>query len=200
MAVNNTGANAFKLIKPKYIVATLFTGKETDEMSPLGDTYILEDVVRDTTSISQDDNETTDIERETSDTPITSIVTLGKWQLSSEVADTNGTLLAGLCGFTYDSKAKKAYAPSSYEQKYAKIAVAFTNPKDATKLTAFVLPKVQLNSKMTIESLNSNLGRITLAGTAQLVTVKVPDGSSASTTKNISTPFWTEEEYTLPTA
>lgn len=200
MAVNNTGANAYKLIKPKYIVATLFTGKETDETSPLGDTYILEDVVRDTTSISQDDNETTDIERETSDTPITSIVTLGKWQLASEVADTNGTLLAGLCGFTYDSKAKKAYAPSSYEQKYAKIAVVFTNPKDATKLTAFVLPKVQLNSKMTIESLNSNLGRIALAGTAQLVTVKVPDGSSTSTTKNIQTPFWTEEEYTLPTA
>lgn len=199
MAVTKTGAKAFKLIKPKYIVATLFTGTETDD-NPLGDTFILEDIVRDTTSVSQDENETTDVERETSDTPIVSLVTLGKWKLASELADLNGDVLAALCGFTYDSKAKKAYAPSGYEQRYAKIAIAYTNPKDATKLSAFVLPKVQLDSRLTIESLNSNLGRIAIGGTAQLVHVKVPDGSVGSTTKDISTPFWTEEEYTLPTA
>jgi hypothetical protein len=189
--VTNTGDSALKLIKPKYIVATLFTGSDTNV--PSGDSYILEDVVRDTTSISQDDNETTDIERETSDTPIKSIVTLGSWQLSAEVADTNGELLAGLCGFVYDSTNKKAYAPSSYEERYAKVDVAFTNPKDNAKLSAFVLPKVQLNSKMTIESLNTNLGRIALAGTAQLVKV-------TANGKQIDVPFYVEEEYTLPTA
>lgn len=189
--VTNTGDSALKLIKPKYIVATLFTGSDTN--APSGDSYILEDVVRDTTSISQDDNETTDIERETSDTPIKSIVTLGSWQLSAEVADTNGELLAGLCGFVYDSTSKNAYAPSSYEERYAKVDVAFTNPKDNTKLSAFVLPKVQLNSKMTIESLNTNLGRIALAGTANLVKVTVNG-------KQIDVPFYVEEEYTLPTA
>lgn len=198
MAVNKTGAKAFKVVKPKYIIVTLFTGKETDDISPLGDTYFLEDVVRDTTSVSQDDNESADVERETSDTPITTLVTLGKWKLAAELADTNGEILSALCGFTYDEKSKKAYAPSGYEQHYAKISVVFTNPKDIKKLTAFVLPKVQLDSKLTLESLNTNLGRIKLGGTAQLVTVKVPDGAGGSTTKDISTPFWTEEEFTLP--
>lgn len=189
--VTNTGSTAIKLIKPKYIVATLYAGTEADTEDPTGDTFILEDVVRDTFSISQDDNDTTDIERETSDTPIKSIVTLGSWQLSAEVADTNGNLLSGLCGFTYDATAKKAYAPSSYEERYAKVTVAFTNPKDNTKLSAYTLPKVQLNSKMTIESLNSNIGRIALAGTAQLVKV-------TANGKSVDTPFYAEEEYTLP--
>ena len=52
MAVNNTGATAKKFIKPSYIVATLFTGSEEDDV-PKGDSYILEDVVEDTTSIAQ---------------------------------------------------------------------------------------------------------------------------------------------------
>ena len=80
MAVNNTGATAKKFIKPSYIVATLFTGAEEDD-TPLGDSYILEDVVEDTTSIAQDDNDVNDIECETSDSPILSIVKLGKYQL-----------------------------------------------------------------------------------------------------------------------
>ena len=59
--VIHTNTGSFKFIKPDYIVATMFTGAEVDESKPLGDSYILEDVVEDTTSISQDDNETTDI-------------------------------------------------------------------------------------------------------------------------------------------
>ena len=55
--VVNTGAGAVKFIKPDYIVATLFDGTETDESAPKGDSYILEDVIEDTTSISQDDND-----------------------------------------------------------------------------------------------------------------------------------------------
>lgn len=58
MAVNNTGATAKKFIKPSYIVATLFTGSEENDV-PKGDSYILEDVVEDTTSIAQDDNDVT---------------------------------------------------------------------------------------------------------------------------------------------
>ena len=104
--VTNTGAGAFKFIKPDYIVATLFTGSETDEAKPLGDSFILEDVVEDSTSISQDDNDTTDIECETSDSPIISIVKLGKWQLAAEIGDTQAALLAALCDFTEDATGK----------------------------------------------------------------------------------------------
>lgn len=66
MAKIETNASAKKFIKPDYIVATVYNSGDTDG-NPQGDSYVLEDVVEDTTSISQDDNETTDIECETSD-------------------------------------------------------------------------------------------------------------------------------------
>lgn len=89
MTVKNTGATAKKVIKPSYIVATLFTGTEEDDV-PKGDSYILEDVVEDTTSIAQDDNDVNDIECETSDSPllflnlimllIICLITTGLWK------------------------------------------------------------------------------------------------------------------------
>lgn len=189
--VTNTGAGAFKFIKPDYIVATLFTGSETDEAKPLGDSFILEDVVEDSTSISQDDNDTTDIECETSDSPIISIVKLGKWQLAAEIGDTQAALLAALCDFTEDATGKKTIAPSTYKAKYAKIDVVQVQP-DGTKMEAYTLPKVQLNSKLTIESLNSNLAKIALAGTAKDIALTVGG-------KTVRTPFYVDHNYTLPT-
>lgn len=190
--VINTGTGAFKFIKPDYIVATLFTGTETDESAPKGDSYILEDVVEDSTSISQDDNETTDIECETSDSPIISIVKLGKWQLAAEIGDTQAELLKALCGFTEDTTGNRTLAPLIYKAMYAKIDVVQVQP-DGTTMKAYVLPKVQLNSKLTIESLNSNLARIALAGTAKDIALTVG-------AKTIRTPFYVNHKYTLPTA
>lgn len=190
--VTNTGAGAFKFIKPDYIVATLFDGTETDESAPKGDSFILEDVIEDSTSISQDDNETTDIECETSDSPIISIVKLGKWQLASEIGDTQKELLAALCDFTDDAAGKKTLAPSTYKAKYAKVDVVQVQP-DGKTMEAYVLPKVQLNSKLTIESLNSNLAKIALAGTAKDIALTVG-------AKTIRTPFYVDHNYSLPTA
>lgn len=189
--VINTGTNSFKFIKPDYIVATLFTGTETDESAPKGDSYILEDVVEDSTSISQDDNETTDIECETSDSPIISIVKLGKWQLAAEIGDTQAELLKALCGFTEDTAGNRTLAPSVYKAMYAKIDVVQVQSDGTMK--AYVLPKVQLNSKLTIESLNSNLARIALAGTAKDIALTVG-------AKTVRTPFYVNHKYTLPTA
>lgn len=190
--VTNTGAGAFKFIKPDYIVATLFDGTETDESTPKGDSFILEDVVEDSTSISQDDNDTTDIECETSDSPIISIVKLGKWQLAAEIGDTQKALLAALCDFTDDATGKKTIAPSTYKAKYAKIDVVQVQP-NSTTMEAYVLPKVQLNSKLTIESLNSNLAKIALAGTAKDIALTVG-------AKTVRTPFYVDHNYSLPTA
>lgn len=188
MATKNTGATAKKFIKPSYIVATLFKGTETDD-TPLGDSFILQDVVEDTTSISQDDNDVNDIECETSDSPILSIVKLGKYQFAADVADTQKDLLVALMGFTVGTTATtKYFAPSQYKQLYAKIDVVFD---EGESMTAFVVPKVQLNSKMMLESLNSNIGRISLAGTA--VEANVADGA-----KTIRTPFYVDSAYALP--
>lgn len=197
MAVKNTGATALKFVKPDNIVITLYNGGvgETDN-DPKGDTYILDDVVRDTTSIAQDDNDTTDIERETSDTPILSIVTSGKYQLAAEVADTQAALLVDVCGFIKDDKDNKVYAPQGYKTMYAKVAVV-------SGKTAAILPKVQLNSKVTMESLNTNIGKIALAGTAQLASITIQTkkaGGSGDTYENkvIKTPYYIDPNYSLP--
>ena len=200
MSVKNTGATAKKFIKPSYIVATLFTGSESDD-TPLGDSYILEDVVEDTTSISQDDNDVNDIKCETSDSPIISIIklvlvekttdSLLKFQFTAEVADTQKDLLVSLMGFTAGTTVTtKYFAPAQYKQLYAKVDVVFEDGKD---MTAFVVPKLQLNSKLMLESLNSNVGRINLAGTAYDANVK--DGSAT-----IRTPFYVDTDYSLPSA
>ena len=183
--VTSTGAGAIKLSKPSHIIVRPFNGNAAGD-----DYYDLDDVVRDTTSISQDDNDTTDIERETSDTPIMSIVTTGKYQFSAEVADTQASVLTALCGFTKGSD-NKIYAPSGYKLMYAEVAVVFDNA-DGNTHTALILPKLQLNSKTTIESLNSNLAKVALAGTGQLV--EVNDGSGTR-----KTPFYIDPAYTLPT-
>lgn len=179
--VTNTGTSAQKLTKPDYIVVTEIGSDGAD-----GANYILEDVIEDTFSIAQDDNETTDIECETSDSPVLSIVKLGKWQLSAEVGDTQKALLQAFCGFK--TEGTKTYAPSTYKTMYVKVAAVFDG---GTTKTALVLPKVQLNSRLLIESLNSNLARISFAGTA----VEASIGSSGA-----KTPFYIDSAYTLPTA
>lgn len=183
--VHSTGATAVKLSKPTHIIVRPYTTAGT-----AGDDYYdLDDVVRDTTKISQDDNSTTDIDRETSDTPIMSIVTTGKYQFEAELADTQADVLVALCGFTKGTSDNKVYAPSGYQNLYAEVAVVF---QDGTKNRALIIPKLQLNSKTTIESLNTNLAKVTLAGTAQLADMTV-NGSSAKV------PFYIDSNYTLPT-
>lgn len=186
--VTNTSAGAIKLSKPSHIIVRPFT-----EAGVPGDEYYdLEDVVRDTTSISQDDNDTTDIDRETSDTPILSIVTAGKYQFSAEVADTQADVLSALCGFVKDTDGK-IYAPSSYKLLYAEVALVFDNQDGAT-YTAVILPKLQLNSKVTIESLNTNLAKVALAGTGQLAEITKADSKT-----KIKVPFYIDPTYNLPT-
>ena len=182
--VHSTGASAIKLSKPTHIIVRPYTA----EGAPGDDYYDLDDVVRDTTKVSQDDNSTTDIERETSDTPIMSIVTTGKYQFEAEVADTQADVLVALCGFTKGTSDDKVYAPSGYQNMYAEVAVVF---ESGGKNVALILPKLQLNSKTTIESLNTKLAKITLAGTAQLADVTI-NGKAAKT------PFYIDSNYTLP--
>lgn len=188
--VTYTGSSAVKLKKPKYIVGTLFTGAETDD-TPLGDSYVFEDIERDTTSVSQDENDSSDIERETSDTPIDSIVTLGAWQVSAELDDLNTDLLVALMGFFKDSNGNVC-APSSYSDRYIKFEVVYEDPADSTKLIAMCVPKLKLNARVVLESMNSDLGNLTIAGTAQNIKVTDSEGNSKDT------PFMVVSNYTLP--
>lgn len=170
MSVIKTGSNSVTIAKPTYIVLTEFLGTETGAAE--GDSYIIEEVIRDTTSISQDDNDETEIERETSDIPIQYIMTLGDYSFEAEVANISSEVLKALCGYTVGDDGT-AYAPTVYTDKYVQIDVALPNADGS--LTAVTLYKVKLASKLLIESLNSNPARISLAGKAMTLTIDGED-------------------------
>ena len=180
MAVTNL-ANKVKVFNPYALYVTPWTS----ETSKGSTTYKLDEVIRDTTTITQEDPTENKIENEFGSAPILNNVQLGAYTFSSEVADMAPELLKALCGYTTDTANEKAYAPSVYVPVYAEISLVFQVADG--KYVAATLPKVQLNSKATLDSLSSSMGRITLAGSGLNATV---DGKQ--------TPFVFDSAYELP--
>ena len=115
---------------------------------------------------------------------------MGSYTFSAEVADMQQELLQKLCGYVPGvTNTDLTFAPSTYTPVYAEIALVFKTGDN--KYVAAVLPKVQLNSKATFDSLSSSMGRITLAGTG--LNIGVSDG-----TKTVQTPFYIDSQYELP--
>lgn len=176
-------SSAIKIFNPDALYVTPF---EDDVRG--GTTYKLTEVIRDSTSIAQDDPEEQTIDNEFGSAPILNNVTLGSYQFSCEVADMQSVLLEKLCGYTKGTTVTdRVFAPATYTPIYAEIALVFK--VSASRYVAAVLPKVQLNSKATFDSLSSNMGRITLAGTG--LNIAVADGSD-----QIETPFYVDTNWT----
>ena len=157
--------------------------------------YIFDHVLKDSTKFSQADNTTSQIDNEVSDDPIKENVTLGAYQFESTIEDVQDDLLIDMCGFKKGTSGK-LYAPASYTERFAKIAVVLDNGVDESnqqKLVAYVAPKVQLNSKLILESLSTSMAGFTLAGTAK--TASITDSS-----ESIMTPLYIDPAYALPTA
>ena len=190
--VTNTGGKARLISKPKYIVATLNEGTENEK------NYIFDHVLKDSTKFSQDDNTTNTIDNEVSDTPIKTNITLGSYQFEATIEDIQEDLLVDLCGFTKATNTGVVYAPASYVEKTAQIAVVLDSGKNDNKLVAYVAPSVQLNSKLILESLSTSMAGFTLAGTAKTGEVTVTQ--EVSKTDKISTPLYIDYDYKLPTA
>ena len=183
--VTNTGTKAYLVSKPKYVVATI------------GDkNYIFDHVLKDSTKFSQDDNTTNTIDNEVSDTPIKTNITLGSYQFEATIEDIQEDLLVDLCGFTKATNTGVVYAPASYVEKTAQIAVVLDSGKNDSKLVAYVAPSVQLNSKLILESLSTSMAGFTLAGTAKTGEVTVT--KDVSKTDKISTPLYIDYDYKLP--
>lgn len=193
--VKRTSPTSLQVIKPDCLVATLYTGGEGETAdNPAGDTFIFDEVVRDTTTISQDDNNSTTIENEFSDDPIIDIVSLGKFQFASEVADIQKDVLVNFANYTYDSEAKKLFAPAAYQKTYAKIDLVFkkgTTSEGAGTYMSICVPKLQLNSRLIVESMNSNVARLNLAGTATSVALTVNG-------KTMKTAAYINDNFTMP--
>lgn len=181
--ITDASKSSLKIFNPSAIYVTPFDGNSRGTT-----TYKLNEVIRDSTSITQDDPEETAIENEFGSAPILSNVTLGSYQFSAQVANMSPDLLEKLCGFTRGTtNTDRAFAPSTYIPVFAEIVLTFQ--VDANKVVAAVLPKVQLNSKATFESLSSSMGTITLAGSGQNVAVQ--DGDST-----IESPFYVDTNWT----
>lgn len=183
MAVTNINTSSLKVYNPDALYVTPFEGETKGATS-----YKLTEVIRDTTTISQEDPTENKIENEFGSAPILNNVQLGSYTFSAEVADMQSVLLEKLCGYKKGSTATdRTFAPATYTPVYAEIALVFKTGDN--KYVAAVLPKVQLNSKATFDSLSSSMGRITLAGTG--LNIAVADGS-----ETIETPFYIDSNWT----
>ena len=185
MAITPVKNNSKKIYNPFALFITPYKN------NAIGDeTYKLEEVVRDTTSISQDDPEENSIENEFSAEPLINNVDAGKYNFATNVGDMQGELLSKLAGFTYDTSNKFAYAPKSYTEVFAKVELVF---KDGTSnFVAAVLPKVQLNSKALLESINTSIGQIAITGVAYSGVVGIAGAS-------IEAPFYIDYAWTEST-
>ena len=137
--------------------------------------FALDDVVADTTAISQDEAETNAIDCETRDEPIYENVTLGSYNFTCESANIDKDVLEHALGFTVKGEGStlKAYAPSSYREKWAEVEVQFQNG------SSLVLPKIKLSSNIDASSLKTGIVRGIIGGTAYSTVV---DG--------VETPFY----------
>lgn len=178
----NSTAKSLRVYNPDALYVTPF---EDDTRGTK--TYKLSEVIRDTTTITQEDPTENKIENEFGSAPILTNVQLGSFTFSAEVADMQQDLLVALCGYVKGETADRTFAPSSYTPVYAEIALVFKTGDN--KYVAAVMPKVQLNSKATFDSLSTSMGRITLAGTG--LNIAVSDGAGTK-----ETPFYIDSNWT----
>lgn len=160
MAIVSTITGKKIFTKPTRILFTPYDGDELGET-----TYALDNVVADSTSITQDDADRNEIECETRDENIYEAITLGKYQFTCDNADWQDALVINVLGFT--KAGDILAAPSSYVEKYAQIEIQFGDAADTANYRgSVVLPRVLLSSAATMESLKTSTGNMTVAGTA----------------------------------
>lgn len=190
MATLNT-SGAVHILNPDALYVTPLVKQTNGSYSKQGAqvTFKLNEVIRDTTTITQEDPTENKIENEFGSAPIENSIQLGSYTFSAEVADMKQDLLVALCGYVKGEATDRTYAPASYTPIFAEIALVF---KTTEGLVAAVLPKVQLNSKATFDSLSSSMGRITLAGTG--LNLAVADGNTTRETPFYIDTNWTEAE------
>lgn len=188
-SIKDTSKTSIHVLNPDALYVTPLVKTSSGEYTKEGAeyTYKLTEVVRDTTTISQEDPTENKIENEFGSAPIESNTQLGSYTFSAEVADMQADLLEKLCGYVKGTtNTDRIHAPAVYTPVYAEIALAFNAGNN--KYYAAVLPKVLLNSKATFDSLSTSMGRITLAGTA--LNIGVSDGSNT-----INTPFYIDTDF-----
>lgn len=158
----------------------LFTPWTTKEVSGVTieevgtKTYDLVDIVADTTSVEQADNEINTIDHEFSSAPLFENVNLGEKTFTTECVDFQNIVLKELFGWEITT-AGDAFAPVGYKDLYCKVELHFNSTEDI-----LVLPKVKLNSRAVIASMKTDVSRANITGSCY--PAKVTAGSTTKLT------------------
>lgn len=132
----------------------------------------LENIVRDSLTISQDDPEESTIDCETSDSPIKTVTKQGAWHIEMTCADLQEEIVTNLLGYesitneggtpTGTNPGDYLLAPTSTPDLYAAIEILFESQS-----RSLVCPRVKLTSKLDASSLSSETVKITISGTLE---------------------------------
>lgn len=141
-----------------YVRVTPWVKGEDDKLSVGTETYDVTEVVADTISVEQAENDVNTIEHEFSSSPLYENIQLGDKTLALESIDLQNLVLKGLFGWTIDGD--NAYAPIAYSHLYAVVEIGFHSTEDV-----IVLPKVLLNSRAVIASMKTDASRANISGT-----------------------------------
>lgn len=155
MAATEIDAGRRVFANLKYLYFTPWTNEST-----LGETtYDLVNIVGDTTTVEQAENNINSLEHEFSNEPLYENITLGEKSFTTECIDFQNTVLKELFGWKTD-EAGSALAPTTYKDLYCKIEMGFNSTEDV-----LVLPKVKLNSRAVIASMKTDASRGNITGT-----------------------------------
>jgi hypothetical protein len=163
MATPNATVGArrvFANLKYIYMTPWQFTeGEDGSIVESLGDTtYDIVDVVADTTTVEQAENDINALDHEFSGTPLFENINLGEKTFSCESIDLQNEILGAMFGWIVDGDA--VYAPTAYKDLYVAIEMGFNSTDDIV-----VLPKVKLNSRAVIASMKTDASRANINGT-----------------------------------
>lgn len=179
MAVTSTNTEAaIKLGGVTQILLTPYTG-ETKGAT----TYSLDNIVADTTTITQEEPTTNTVDCETRDEPIFENITLGRYTFSAESGDIQDVILTNCFGFV-KGESGNLYAPSTYKEIWAEIEVVFGDKG------SLVCPKVKMSGNIDASSLKTGMVRGVISGSCYSVNITTETSGAGSSDTPLSTPFY----------
>lgn len=180
MAVTRTLENTIKLGGLTHVLITPYEGEAKGDT-----TYSIDNIVADTTELTQEDNETNTIDCETRDEPVFENITLGVKTFAFESGDIQEPILVNCLGFTKDTTNGNMYAPSTYKEIWAEVELIFGDKG------SLVGPKVKLGGHIQASSLKTDMVRGIVNGT--LYSAEVTQGDNST---KIITNFYYKETST----
>lgn len=178
MATTATDTTAIKLGGVTQILLTPYTDGTKGST-----TYSLDNIVADTTAITQEEPTTNTVECETRDEPIFENITLGRYTFSAESGDIQDIVLTNCFGFVKGASGS-LYAPSTYKEIWAEIEVVFGDKG------SLVCPKVKMSGNIDASSLKTGMVRGVISGSCYSISINTEESGAGSATTPTSTPFY----------